>query len=93
MAYNYLGLTNDVALRLNETQLTANNFSTSTGFYSAMKEGVNARYVISIKHTFSGPTTTLHKQTPSQEESHGTLFQKMRSMLTSVLLDYDVTRA
>jgi len=46
MAYNYLTLSNDVAIRLNETQLTSVNFSTATGFYSAIKEAVNA----SIRH-------------------------------------------
>jgi len=46
MAYNYLGLTNDVALRLNETQLTSSNFSTSAGFYASIKEAVNS----SIRH-------------------------------------------
>jgi len=46
MAYNYLGLTNDVALRLNETQLTSSNFATSTGFYASIKEAVNS----SIRH-------------------------------------------
>lgn len=46
MAYNYLGLVNDVALRLNETQLTSSNFSTSTGFYASIKEAVNS----SVRH-------------------------------------------
>ena len=46
MAYNFLGLCNDVAIRLNETQLTSSNFATATGFYSAMKEAVNS----SIRH-------------------------------------------
>ena len=46
MAYDYLGLGNDVAVRLNETQLTTSNFSTATGFYSAIKEAVNS----SIRH-------------------------------------------
>ena len=46
MAYDYLGLCNDVAVRLNETQLTTSNFSTATGFYSAIKEAVNS----SIRH-------------------------------------------
>jgi hypothetical protein len=35
-----------VAVRLNETQLTTSNFSTATGFYSAIKEAVNS----SIRH-------------------------------------------
>jgi hypothetical protein len=42
MAYDYLGLVNDVALRLNETQLTSANFAGVTGFYSAMKDAVNS---------------------------------------------------
>lgn len=46
MAYDYLGLVNDVALRLNETQLTSSNFDTAIGFYSSIKEAVNS----SIRH-------------------------------------------
>lgn len=46
MAYNFLGLTNDVALRLNETQLTSSNFESAVGFYPTIKEAVNS----SIRH-------------------------------------------
>lgn len=46
MAYDYLGITNDVAGRLNETALTTSNFPTVTGFYAAIKEAVNS----SIRH-------------------------------------------
>ena len=46
MAYDYLGITNDVAGRLNETALTTSNFATVTGFYAAIKEAVNS----SIRH-------------------------------------------
>lgn len=46
MAYDYLGITNDVAGRLNETALTTSNFATATGFYAAIKEAVNS----SIRH-------------------------------------------
>jgi len=42
MAYDYLSLTNDVAKRLNETQLTSANFASAAGFYSAIKEAVNS---------------------------------------------------
>ena len=47
MAYDFLGLVNDVNARLNEVQLTSANFSTSTGFYQQAKDAVNAsiRYV------------------------------------------------
>lgn len=46
MSYNFLSLTNDVALRLNETQLTSSNFATASGFYPAIKEAINS----SIRH-------------------------------------------
>lgn len=46
MAYNFLGLVNDGALRLNETQLTSSNFDTAKGFYGTLKEAVNS----SIRH-------------------------------------------
>lgn len=42
MAYNFLGLVNDVCAKLNETQLTSSNFSTSLGIYENMKDSVNA---------------------------------------------------
>lgn len=47
MAYDYLGLTNDVCARLNETQLTSSNFTSAVGFYSQIKEAVNSsiRYI------------------------------------------------
>lgn len=41
-AYNFLGLVNDVNRRLNEVELTSNNFATSVGFYASVKDGVNA---------------------------------------------------
>lgn len=41
MAYDYLGLVNDVNKRLNEVELTSSNFNTVTGFYSAAKDAVN----------------------------------------------------
>ena len=46
MAYNYLGLSNNVATRLNETHLTSSNFATAGGFYNAIKESINS----SIRH-------------------------------------------
>lgn len=42
MAYDFLGLTNDICRRLNETELTAANFPTATGVYSQIKDAVNA---------------------------------------------------
>lgn len=42
MAYNYLGLVNDINKRLNEVQLTASNFDSAIGFYANTKDSVNA---------------------------------------------------
>ena len=36
MAYDFLGLTNDVNRRLNEVELTSSNFFSSTGAYGAI---------------------------------------------------------
>lgn len=41
MAYNYLGLVNDVNRRLNEVELTSANFAGATGYYSFAKDAVN----------------------------------------------------
>lgn len=46
MAYDFLGLVNDVNRRLNEVELTSTNFAGATGFYSFAKDAVNA----SIRH-------------------------------------------
>ena len=40
--YQFLGLVNDAAIRLNETSLTSSNFSTAKGFYPTLKEAVNS---------------------------------------------------
>lgn len=42
MAYNYLELVNNVCRKLNEVELTSEQFPTATGFYSHVKDGVNA---------------------------------------------------
>lgn len=46
MAYDYLGLVNDVNRRLNEVELTTANFASTTGYYSFAKDAVNA----SLRH-------------------------------------------
>lgn len=46
MAYDYLSLVNDVALRLNETEISEAEFVDTSGVYNAFKEAVNA----SIRH-------------------------------------------
>lgn len=46
MAYNFLGLVNEVNRRLNEVELTSSNFATASGFYNSAKDAVNA----SLRH-------------------------------------------
>src|SRR5210317_1834999 len=46
MAYDFLGLVNDISKRLNETELTQNNFDTAVGVYAAFKDAINS----SIRH-------------------------------------------
>lgn len=46
MAYDFIGLVNDINRRLNEVELTSSNFATSGGFYSVAKDAVNS----SIQH-------------------------------------------
>jgi hypothetical protein len=47
MAYDFLGLVNDVNKRVNEVQLTTSNFANAIGFYGAAKDFINAslRYI------------------------------------------------
>ena len=40
MAYDYLGLVNDVNRRLNEVELTSSNFANATGEYSMIKQSI-----------------------------------------------------
>ena len=42
MAYNFLGLVNDINRRLNEVELTSSNFVSAKGFYSTAKDAVNS---------------------------------------------------
>ncbi len=42
MAYDYLGLVNDINHKFNEVPLTSANFASAAGFYSQAKDAVNA---------------------------------------------------
>ncbi|CAB4156420.1 hypothetical protein UFOVP662_60 [uncultured Caudovirales phage] len=50
MAYNYIGLVNEVNRRLNEVELTSVNFAAAVGFYATIKDAVNAS-IRDINHT------------------------------------------
>ena len=55
MAYNYLGLVNDVNRRINEVELTSSNFSAAIGSYSAIKDAVNSAIRYINQHEFQWP--------------------------------------
>ena len=47
MAYNFLGLVNQINRRLNEVELTSSNFASASGFYAQAKDSINSsiRYI------------------------------------------------
>ena len=55
MAYDYLGLVNDVNRRLNEVELTSSNFANATGEYSMIKDAVNASIRFINQHEYEWP--------------------------------------
>jgi len=55
MAYDFLGLVNDINRRLNEVELTSSNFSSAAGFYSSAKDSVNAAIRFINQHEFEWP--------------------------------------
>ena len=55
MAYDYIGIVNDVNRRLNEVELTATNFSTAKGEYSMIKDAVNASLRFINQHEYEWP--------------------------------------
>jgi hypothetical protein len=55
MAYDYIGLVNDVNRRVNEVELTSANFSSAAGFYSLAKDCVNSAIRDINQHEFTWP--------------------------------------
>ena len=55
MAYDYLGLVNDVNRRLNEVELTTTNFATANGEYGMVKDAVNASIRFINQHEYEWP--------------------------------------
>ena len=55
MAYDYIGLVNDVNRRLNEVELTASNFSTAKGEYSMVKDAINSSIRFINQHEYEWP--------------------------------------
>src|SRR5210317_1060663 len=55
MAYDFLGLVNEVNKRVNEVELTTSNFATVKGFYAHAKDAVNAAIRDINQHEFNWP--------------------------------------
>ena len=55
MAYDFIGLVNDVNRRLNEVELTADNFNKAVGFYASAKESVNSAIRFINQEQFEWP--------------------------------------
>ena len=55
MAYDYIGLVNDVNRRLNEVELTSSNFATAGGEYGMIKDAVNSSIRFINQHEYEWP--------------------------------------
>lgn len=55
MAYDFLGLVNDVAQRVNEIELTSTNFSSAIGFYAQAKQSINSSIQFINQDVYSWP--------------------------------------
>jgi len=55
MAYDFLGIVNDINRRSNEVELTTANFDTVTGYYSAIKDSVNSSINFINQHEYEWP--------------------------------------
>ena len=75
MAYDYLGLVNDVNRRLNEVELTSSNFGSAIGEYAMVKDAVNAsiRYINQHEYGFPFNHDTETKTQPSRRATTQTV--------------------
>lgn len=55
MAYDYIGLVNDINKRLNEVELTSSNFATAKGEYGMVKDAVNSSIRYINQHEYEWP--------------------------------------
>lgn len=63
MALTFLDLVNDLAQRTNQVELTSNNFSSTTGVYSNMKQAVNASIQFINQDAFQWPFNFVSQET------------------------------
>lgn len=62
MAYNFLGLVNDVNRRVNETELTDSTFAAAVGNYSNSKDAVNSAIRHINQDTFQWPFNLIEQE-------------------------------
>ena len=62
MAYNFLGLVNDINNRLNEVALTESNFAASVGYYSLAKDAINSAIRHINQEEFEWPWNHLQEE-------------------------------
>tara|TARA_R100001369_G_scaffold90628_1_gene129949 strand:- start:606 stop:1328 length:723 start_codon:yes stop_codon:yes gene_type:complete len=55
MAYDYIGLVNDINRRLNEVELTSDNFASAVGEYSMIKDSINSAIRFVNQHEYEWP--------------------------------------
>jgi len=84
MAYDFLGLVNDVNTRLNEVQLTSSNFGTATGFYQQAKDAVNSSIRYINQSQYEWPFNHVEQE---EELSAGTTRYSLPSDCKSVDID------
>src|SRR6056300_1271467 len=84
MAYDFLGLVNDVNTRLNEVQLTSSNFSTASGFYQQGKDAVNSAIRYINQSQYEWPFNHVEQE---EELSAGTTRYSLPSDCKSVDID------
>lgn len=87
MAYDYLGLVNDVNRRLNEVELTSVNFANAIGEYSMVKDAVNSAIRFINQHEYEWPFN--HVET---EETLTPGVVRYAAPADSKLIDFDSFR-
>ena len=85
MAYDFIGLVNDVNRRLNEVELvggtgTSANFLTAKGEYSMIKDAVNASVRYINQHEFEWPFNHIEETETLTEVSLDMLILQMQRL-------------
>ena len=89
MAYDYLGLVNDVNRRLNEVELTSSNFASAVGEYSMIKDDANMVSILIFDNAFYMATfKENNKLKYSLVLGNSDYYHEDLEKLTTILYDY-----